>query len=285
MPLKAELLLAAGRHSIATTMLRTALRRARPASSAAPRRGIASGLNLLQLSTSDLQPARTWDAAEADGADAASGGASSPPSQLFWPTYDGVPPAAPAAAESTTRAARRLHRHVPPPALRGEEGRPLRTARRLHGRLREGPRAVLRETRKLAANHVTSIIGEGIVVSTSLHTNALAQEGSYTNLSVGILSEALPDASVVRFNDLTNTERFEVSFRNWAELDNSPTTISLDPGLEGDVLAVSCAEGFTLDGQADGPTSFNLTCELKDGVLQWVQNHSACYFIGTELPT
>ena len=150
MPLKAELLLAAGRHSIATTMLRTALRRARPASSAAPRRGIASGLNLLQLSTSDLQPARTWDAAEADGADAASGGASSPPSQLFWPTYDGVPPdgRAPAAAESTTRAARRLHRHVPPPALRGEEGRPLRAARRLHGRLREGPRAVLRETRK-----------------------------------------------------------------------------------------------------------------------------------------
>lgn len=149
-PLKAELLLAAGRHSIATTMLRTALRRARPASSAAPRRGIASGLNLLQLSTSDLQPARTWDAAEADGADAASGGASSPPSQLFWPTYDGVPPdgRAPAAAESTTRAARRLHRHVPPPALRGEEGRPLRAARRLHGRLREGPRAVLRETRK-----------------------------------------------------------------------------------------------------------------------------------------
>ena len=49
-------------------MLRTALRRARSASSAAPRRGIASSLNLLQLSTSDLQPARTWDAAEADGA-------------------------------------------------------------------------------------------------------------------------------------------------------------------------------------------------------------------------
>ena len=71
-------------------MLRTALRRARSASSAAPRRGIASSLNLLQLSTSDLQPARTWDAAEADGADAASGGALSPPSQLFWPTYDGV---------------------------------------------------------------------------------------------------------------------------------------------------------------------------------------------------
>jgi len=46
----------------------------RPASSAAPRRGIASGLNLLELPTSDLQPARTWDAAEADGVDAASGG-------------------------------------------------------------------------------------------------------------------------------------------------------------------------------------------------------------------
>ena len=55
-------------------MLRTALRRMRPASSAAPRRGIASGMNLLKLSTSDLQPARTWDAAEADGACAASGG-------------------------------------------------------------------------------------------------------------------------------------------------------------------------------------------------------------------
>ena len=48
---------------------------------------------------------------------------------------------------------------------------------------------------------------------------------------------------------------------------------------------MSCAEGFTLDGQDDGPTSFNLTCELRNGVLQWVQNHSACYFIGTELPT
>ena len=137
----------------------------------------------------------------------------------------------------------------------------------------------------LAANHVTTSIGESVVVSTSLHTDVLAEEGTYANLSVGMLSEALPDASVVRFNDLTNTERFEVSFRNWAELDNSPTTISLDPGLEGDVLAVSCAEGFTLDGQADGPTSFNLTCELRNGVLQWVQNHSACYFIGTELPT
>ncbi len=65
-----------------STMLRTALRRARSASSAAPRRGIASSLNLLQLSTSDLQPARTWDAAEADGADAASGGALSPPQEL-----------------------------------------------------------------------------------------------------------------------------------------------------------------------------------------------------------
>uniref|UniRef100_A0A7S3ZYX7 Uncharacterized protein n=1 Tax=Pelagomonas calceolata TaxID=35677 RepID=A0A7S3ZYX7_9STRA len=64
-------------------MLRTALRRARPASSVAPRRGIASGQNLLQLSTSDLQPARTWDAAEADGVCAASGNAPSPPSQLF----------------------------------------------------------------------------------------------------------------------------------------------------------------------------------------------------------
>ena len=135
----------------------------------------------------------------------------------------------------------------------------------------------------LAANYVS--LGESDVVSTSLHTDVLAEEGTYANLSVGLLSEALADASVVRFNDLTNTERFEVSFRNWAELDNSPTTISLDPGLEGDVLAVSCAEGFTLDGQADGPTSFNLTCELRNGVLQWVQDHSACYFIGTELPT
>ena len=64
-------------------MLRTALRRMRPASSAAPRRGVASGMNLLKLSTSDLQPARTWDAAEADGVDAASINAASPPSQLF----------------------------------------------------------------------------------------------------------------------------------------------------------------------------------------------------------
>ncbi len=64
-------------------MLRTALRRVRPASSLAPRRGIASGLNLLQLSTSDLQLARTWDTAEADGVNAASGGAPSPPSPLF----------------------------------------------------------------------------------------------------------------------------------------------------------------------------------------------------------
>ena len=63
-------------------MLRTALRRMRPASSAAPRRGIASGMNLLKLSTSDLQPARTWDAAEADGLCAASVSAPSPPSQL-----------------------------------------------------------------------------------------------------------------------------------------------------------------------------------------------------------
>ena len=56
-------------------MLRAAVRRAaRPASSLAPRRGIASGLNLLELPTSDLQPARTWDAAEADGVNAASGG-------------------------------------------------------------------------------------------------------------------------------------------------------------------------------------------------------------------
>ncbi len=63
-------------------MLRAALRRARPASSVT-RRGIASGLNLLELSTSDLQAARTWDTAEADGVDAASGGAPSPPSPLF----------------------------------------------------------------------------------------------------------------------------------------------------------------------------------------------------------
>merc|ERR1719440_2120535 len=50
------------------TMLRAAVRRAaRPASSLAPRRGIASGTNLLELPTSDLQPARTWDEAEADG--------------------------------------------------------------------------------------------------------------------------------------------------------------------------------------------------------------------------
>ena len=65
-------------------MLRAAVRRAaRPASSVAPRRGIASGLNLLELPTSDLQLARTWDAAEADGVNAASGGAPSPPSPLF----------------------------------------------------------------------------------------------------------------------------------------------------------------------------------------------------------
>jgi hypothetical protein len=65
-------------------MLRAAVRRAaRPASSLAPRRGIASGLNLLELSTSDLQPARTWDAAEADGGCAASGNAASSPSPLF----------------------------------------------------------------------------------------------------------------------------------------------------------------------------------------------------------
>ena len=56
------------------SMLRAASRLAGRARSAAPRRGIASGLNLLQLSTSDLQPARTWDAAEADGVNAASGG-------------------------------------------------------------------------------------------------------------------------------------------------------------------------------------------------------------------
>ncbi len=73
----------ARRPHIAKSMLRTALRRARPASSVAPRRGIASGLNLLELSTSDLQLARTWDAAEADGVNAASGGAPSPPSPLF----------------------------------------------------------------------------------------------------------------------------------------------------------------------------------------------------------
>ena len=36
-----------------------------------------------------------WSPAEADGADAASGGALSPPSQLFWPTYDGVREAGP----------------------------------------------------------------------------------------------------------------------------------------------------------------------------------------------
>ena len=44
------------------------------ARSAAPRRGIASGLNLLELPTSDLQLARTWAVAEADGVNAASGG-------------------------------------------------------------------------------------------------------------------------------------------------------------------------------------------------------------------
>ena len=64
-------------------MLRAACRLAGRARSAAPRRGIASGTNLLKLSTSDLQPARTWDAAEADGVDAASINAASPPSQLF----------------------------------------------------------------------------------------------------------------------------------------------------------------------------------------------------------
>ena len=64
-------------------MLRAACRLAGRARSAAPRRGIASGMNLLKLSTSDLQPARTWDAAEADGVDAASTNAASPPSQLF----------------------------------------------------------------------------------------------------------------------------------------------------------------------------------------------------------
>ena len=68
---------------IAKSMLRAALRRARPASSVTTRRGIASGLNLLELPTSDLQLARTWDAAEADGVNAASGGAPSPPSRLF----------------------------------------------------------------------------------------------------------------------------------------------------------------------------------------------------------
>ena len=65
------------------SMLRAASRLAGRARSAAPRRGIASGLNLLQLSTSDLQPARTWDEAEADGVCAAFGNAASPPSQLF----------------------------------------------------------------------------------------------------------------------------------------------------------------------------------------------------------
>ena len=64
-------------------MLRATLRLPGRARSAAPRRGIASGLNLLELSTSDLQPARTWDAAEADGVGAASGNAPSPPSPLF----------------------------------------------------------------------------------------------------------------------------------------------------------------------------------------------------------
>ena len=97
-------------------MLRAAVRRAaQPASSAAPRRGIASGQNLLQLSTSDLQPARTWDAAEADGVDAASINAPSPPSRLLWPRASRRPDAR---AESTdwnavvTRAPRRLHRHL-----------------------------------------------------------------------------------------------------------------------------------------------------------------------------
>ena len=65
------------------SMLRAASRLAGRARSAAPRRGIASGTNLLELSTSDLQPARTWDSAEADGVCAASGGAASPPSPLF----------------------------------------------------------------------------------------------------------------------------------------------------------------------------------------------------------
>ena len=63
-------------------MLRAACRLAGRARSAAPRRGIASGMNLLKLSTSDLQPARTWDTAEADGVCAASVSAPSPPSQL-----------------------------------------------------------------------------------------------------------------------------------------------------------------------------------------------------------
>ena len=54
----------------------------------------------------------------------------------------------------------------------------------------------------LAANYVS--LGESVVV----HTDVLAEEGTYANLSVGLVSEALPDAFVVRFNDLTNTERF-----------------------------------------------------------------------------
>ena len=115
-------------------------------------------------------------------------------------------------------------------------------------------------------------------ISTSLHTDTLAQEGSYANATVGRLSDALPDASVIRFNDLTNTERFEINFQNWNLIDNIPTTITLDPGLEGDFLTVSCAEGLSQNGQGNGPTSFNLTCELKDGVLQWT-DPSACYFI------
>jgi len=87
-------------------MLRAVVRHAaRPASSVAPRRGIASGQNLLTLSTSALQPARTWDAAEADGVDAASINAASPPSQLFC-------------GRMTTASPRRLHRHVPPKTLR-----------------------------------------------------------------------------------------------------------------------------------------------------------------------
>ena len=65
------------------SMLRAASRLAGRARSAAPRRGIASGTNLLELPTSDLQPARTWDEAEADGVCAASGGAPPPPSRLF----------------------------------------------------------------------------------------------------------------------------------------------------------------------------------------------------------
>jgi len=40
---------------------------ARLASRGAARRGIATGDNLLKVAASDLQPARTWDAAEADG--------------------------------------------------------------------------------------------------------------------------------------------------------------------------------------------------------------------------